>query len=233
MQTALKLKQKRQVAVITVKSERKKSVKKKRECEECENEWTFSHDKIRENESISSQSHTLFGDYGNIGRIRRRHHPRGTKRGRPRGSTRRGGGNGTLGRSLSSPGNGNVTTSGTPTGEDSSHSTSLTNLGAAEASFTTVPTPMKRGPGRPRLKTAGPIYQGTRGSPRTRKPIGPLVVPLGRSPGATPMTRSPVVSRAPSPSLSERSSHSTTGVPLGTPKVGSTGAVAKKEASGS
>lgn len=60
MQTALKLKQKRQVAVITVKSERKKSVKKKRECEECENEWTFSHDKIRENESISSQSHSKF-----------------------------------------------------------------------------------------------------------------------------------------------------------------------------
>ncbi|XP_011206736.2 chromatin-remodeling ATPase INO80 [Bactrocera dorsalis] len=172
-----------------------------------------------------AESPTLFGDYGNIGRIRRRHHPRGTKRGRPRGSTRRGGGNGSMGRSISSPGNANVTMPGTPGGEDGAHSTSLTNLGAAETTFTsTVPTPVKRGPGRPRLKTAGPTYAGTRGAPRTRKPIGPLVVPLGHSPGATPMTRSPAVSRAPSPSFSERSSYSATGAGISTSQAsGSSG----------
>lgn len=109
---------------------------------------------------------------------------------------------------------------------DVAHSTSLTNLGAAETSFTaTVPTPVKRGPGRPRLKTAGPTYQGTRGAPRTRKPIGPLVVPLGHSPGATPMTRSPAVSRAPSPSFSERSSYSAAGAGISTSQAsGSSGA---------
>lgn len=193
---------------------------------------TVMHNDDSDNEALivdcesplhGAESPTLFGDYGNIGRIRRRHHPRGTKRGRPRGSTRRGGGNGTMGRSLSSPGNANVTTPGTPGGEDAAHSTSLTNLG--ETSFTsTVPTPVKRGPGRPRLKTAGPTYQGTRGTPRTRKPIGPLVVPLGHSPGATPMTRSPAVSRAPSPSFSERSSYSATGVAISTSQAsGSSG----------
>ncbi|XP_011184935.1 chromatin-remodeling ATPase INO80 isoform X1 [Zeugodacus cucurbitae] len=195
---------------------------------------TVMHNDDSDNEALivdcesplhGAESPTLFGDYGNIGRIRRRHHPRGTKRGRPRGSTRRGGGNGTMGRSLSSPGNANVTTPGTPGGEDAAHSTSLTNLGAGETSFTsTVPTPVKRGPGRPRLKTAGPTYQGTRGTPRTRKPIGPLVVPLGHSPGATPMTRSPAVSRAPSPSFSERSSYSATGVAISTSQAsGSSG----------
>lgn len=65
---------------------------------------------------------------------------------------------------------------------------------------------MKRGPGRPRLKTGGPTHQGTRGAPRTRKPIGPLVVPLGQSPAATPLNRSPAISPAPSPAHSERSS---------------------------
>uniref|UniRef100_A0A0A1XBH9 Chromatin-remodeling ATPase INO80 n=1 Tax=Zeugodacus cucurbitae TaxID=28588 RepID=A0A0A1XBH9_ZEUCU len=195
---------------------------------------TVMHNDDSDNEALivdcesplhGAESPTLFGDYGNIGRIRRRHHPRGTKRGRPRGSTRRGGGNGTMGRSFSSPGNANVTTPGTPGGEDAAHSTSLTNLGAGETSFTsTVPTPVKRGPGRPRLKTAGPTYQGTRGTPRTRKPIGPLVVPLGHSPGATPMTRSPAVSRAPSPSFSERSSYSATGVAISTSQAsGSSG----------
>jgi len=49
--------------------------------------------------------------------VRRRHHPRGTKRGRPRGSTRRGGGHGTLQR-VSTPtspaiGTGTVTGMGT------------------------------------------------------------------------------------------------------------------------
>lgn len=45
----------------------------------------------------------LFDDC--LGPIRRRHHPRGTKRGRPRGSTRRGAGNGSISnRTSTSPG---------------------------------------------------------------------------------------------------------------------------------
>jgi len=58
----------------------------------------------------------------------------------------------------------------------------------------------KRGPGRPRSKTATPISRGTRGAPRARRPMGPLLVPLGRSPDATPPSSSPATSRAPSPS---------------------------------
>lgn len=69
---------------------------------------------------------------------------------------------------------------------------------------TALPMPVKRGPGRPRLKTGGPINQGLRGSPRTRKPMGPLVVPLGSSPATTPINRSPAISPAPSPAHSER-----------------------------
>lgn len=60
-------------------------------------------------------------------------------------------------------------------------------------------TPVKRGPGRPRLKPNGPGNQGHRGPPRLRKPIGPLVVPLGSSPAPTPPGRSPAMSPAPSP----------------------------------
>lgn len=93
--------------------------------------------------------------------------------------------------------------------------TSLTNpiykfvsLPDTPATFTGLTTPMgtppaslvKRGPGRPRSKTATPISRGTRGTPRTRRPIGPLLVPLGRSPNATPPGSSPATSRAPSPS---------------------------------
>lgn len=59
---------------------------------------------------------------------------------------------------------------------------------------------IKRGPGRPRLKTTGPINRGYRGAPRLRKPIGPLVVPLGQSPAPTPTVRSPAMSPAPSSS---------------------------------
>lgn len=62
--------------------------------------------------------------------------------------------------------------------------------------------PTKRGPGRPRLKPNGPGNQGHRAPIRIRKPIGPLVVPLGSSPAPTPPGRSPAMS--PAPSLHER-----------------------------
>ncbi|CAD7093605.1 unnamed protein product [Hermetia illucens] len=128
-----------------------------------------------------------FSGYGIIGRSKRRH-PRGTKRGRPRGS-KRGGGTGSLGRSDAPP---------SSTASSAGNTDNLTNTG--EGTFQpTVPPVIKRGPGRPRLKPSGPTNQGYRGAPRTRKPIGPLVVPLGQSPAATPLNRSPVMSPAPSP----------------------------------
>jgi len=43
----------------------------------------------------------------------------------------------------------------------------------------------RRGPGRPRLKPAGPGNQGTRGPRRPRKPVRPLPVPLGRGVSST------------------------------------------------
>lgn len=89
---------------------------------------------------------------------------------------------------------------------------SLTNIGDGVFTPTAVPTPVKRGPGRPRIKTGGPVNQGARGAPRTRKPIGPLVVPLpGSSPAATPINRSPAMSPAPSPAHSEKASTSSGG----------------------
>lgn len=85
----------------------------------------------------------------------------------------------------------------------------VTNTGEGLFTPTAVPTPVKRGPGRPRIKTGGPVNQGSRGAPRTRKPIGPLVVPLGSSPAATPINRSPAMSPAPSPAHSEKGTSST------------------------
>ncbi|XP_055921969.1 chromatin-remodeling ATPase INO80 [Eupeodes corollae] len=145
-------------------------------------------------------SPSMFNHFESIGRSRRRHHPRGTKRGRPRGS-RRGGGNGSLCRSGSTP------VRSTPSNESNLGGTTtehLTNSG--EGGFVPTITPVKRGPGRPRLKPGGPPNPGTRGTPRPRKPIGPLVVPLGQSPAATPVNRSPAISPAPSPA-SERSAY--------------------------
>ncbi|XP_059218024.1 LOW QUALITY PROTEIN: chromatin-remodeling ATPase INO80 [Stomoxys calcitrans] len=156
------------------------------------------------------ESPTLFDDFGGLGPIRRRHHPRGTKRGRPRGSTRRGGGNGsTLTRPASSPGQNSTTAHEGDTPLDQQQ---LTNTGDGLFTPTAVPTPVKRGPGRPRIKTGGPVNQGARGAPRTRKPIGPLVVPLGSSPAATPINRSPAMSPAPSPAMSMTSSSGQPGV---------------------
>lgn len=66
-------------------------------------------------------------------------------------------------------------------------------------------TPIRRGPGRPRLKPTGPGNQGFRIVSRPKKSVGPLVVPLGTSPMQTPtMGRSPAMSPAPS---SASSSH--------------------------
>lgn len=40
------------------------------------------------------------------------------------------------------------------------------------------PAPVRRGPGRPRLKPGGPCNQGGRGVSRPRKPARPLPVPI-------------------------------------------------------
>lgn len=53
---------------------------------------------------------------------------------------------------------------------------------------------VRRGPGRPRLKPNGPSNQGNRPIPKYRKPMTPLVVPLGSSPAPTPTVRSPAMS---------------------------------------
>ncbi|TMW54018.1 hypothetical protein DOY81_000886 [Sarcophaga bullata] len=90
-----------------------------------------------------SDSPNLFDDC--LGPIRRRHHPRGTKRGRPRGSTRRGGGNGTAStRTSTSPGQVSIasnsedaTTISTPPEPP------LTNTGEGVFTPTAVPTPLK------------------------------------------------------------------------------------------
>lgn len=53
------------------------------------------------------------------------------------------------------------------------------------------PIPVRRGPGRPRLKPGGPSHQGVRGITRPRKPARPLPVPIrsGNS-SNTPQTSS-------------------------------------------
>ncbi|XP_044741510.1 chromatin-remodeling ATPase INO80 [Chrysoperla carnea] len=118
----------------------------------------------------SSQTNLLFNSpYGNKRVVRG-----GTRRGRPRGS-RRGGGSGSKGREV-------VTT---PTsGVDSD--TSVGNNGSSSESVLMIDDtgesksmqPIRRGPGRPRLKPVGPGNQGTRGVVRPRKPVRPLPVPL-------------------------------------------------------
>ncbi|KAH8406673.1 hypothetical protein KR222_002340, partial [Zaprionus bogoriensis] len=159
----------------------------------------------------STESLNFLGEFGGISSVRRRHHPRGTKRGRPRGSTRRGGGHGSLQRvptpTATSPaiGTGTTTSPLPPSqqeagGNGEAANTPATFTGLANTMGTPPASLVKRGPGRPRSKTATPISRGTRGTPRTRRPIGPLLVPLGRSPNATPPGSSPVTSRATSPS---------------------------------
>ncbi|XP_016960527.1 chromatin-remodeling ATPase INO80 [Drosophila biarmipes] len=173
-----------------------------------------------------NESMNFLGDLSGISPMRRRHHPRGTKRGRPRGSTRRGGGHGSIPRVL-------TPTQATPPAVPSTPTQAAAGSGAAAGMATGASSPLpqqevsgggdnagvplseedygssptgqsgvscKRGPGRPRSKTATPISRGTRGAPRARRPMGPLLVPLGRSPDATPPSSSPATSRAPSPS---------------------------------
>lgn len=101
---------------------------------------------------------------------------RGGKRGRPRGSKRgyRGG--------LNKPG---------------PSSRVDTQSGDTDSATNNIESPLiRRGPGRPRLKPNGPSNQGQRVglAPKYRKPMAPLVVPLGVSPAPTPTIRSPAMS---------------------------------------
>lgn len=74
---------------------------------------------------------------------------------------------------------------------------------STDASVAPPEVKIRRGPGRPRLKPSGPANQGNRVTHKYRKPIGPLVVPLGSSPAPTPTPgRSPAMSPVPSPSPS-------------------------------
>lgn len=119
--------------------------------------------------------------------------PRGTRRGRPRGS-RRGGGTGSKGRdSLQpTPVTSTITSSTTMppvynSREDRSESrfnnasftvTSPIQEHSEDLTHTKMTPPIRRGPGRPRLKPVGPGNQGTRGTSRPRKAARPLPVPL-------------------------------------------------------
>lgn len=104
---------------------------------------------------------------------------RGNKRGRPRGSKR--GNRGGLSRDA-------IPIVVTP---------KSSNLEKIEQSFESSVDPnvnkVRRGPGRPRLKPNGPSNQGNRYIPKPRKPMAPLVVPLGSSPAQTPTVRSPAM----------------------------------------
>lgn len=143
-------------------------------------------------DSISNSSSQAFLVDDLVNR-RRKHPTRGSKRGRPRGS-RRGGNRGALSRSDITP------------------SVQTNSIDGSEPPYDTVPNVnvnvnrIRRGPGRPRLKPNGPSNQGNRSVQKYRKPIGPLVVPLGSSPAPTPTVRSPALSPvpSPSPSLNER-----------------------------
>ncbi|EDW49481.1 GM26914 [Drosophila sechellia] len=160
----------------------------------------------------------FLGDLSGISPMRRRHHPRGTRRGRPRGSTRRGGGHGSVPRVLTPTQAATPAVPATATQAAAAGTSSPLpqqevsgggdNAGVPlnEEEYRTSPSGQsagvscKRGPGRPRSKTATPVSRGTRGAPRARRPMGPLLVPLGRSPDDTPPGSSPATSRAPSPS---------------------------------
>lgn len=134
--------------------------------------------------STSSSQAYLIDDLGN----RRRKHPtRGSKRGRPRGSRR--GNRGALNRSDSAA----PATLSTSVDSGIAPSESVSYETVANANINRV----RRGPGRPRLKPNGPANQGNRAPYKYhRKPIGPLVVPLGSSPASTPL---PSPSPSPSP----------------------------------
>lgn len=133
--------------------------------------------------STSSSQAYLVDDLGN----RRRKHPvRGSKRGRPRGSRR--GNRGALSRSDTAP----------PVAMSLSADSGIAVTESPSYETVASANVVRRGPGRPRLKPNGPANQGNRAPYKYhRKPIGPLVVPLGSSPASTPLP-------SPSPSLHER-----------------------------
>ncbi|KAJ9576388.1 hypothetical protein L9F63_006744, partial [Diploptera punctata] len=126
---------------------------------------------------------------------------RGAKRGRPRGSRRgilttRGRGitvnltNSDLGldfRVMSKESNNNI-------GDPCEPNEPIATSGHPQS------IPVKRGPGRPRLRPVGPGHQGSRGPPRPRKAPKPLPVPL-RSGSGTPsaLQTSPSVSASSTP----------------------------------
>lgn len=68
-----------------------------------------------------------------------------------------------------------------PTPSTSTSASTSASAASSTSSSHPLSIPVKRGPGRPRLKPTGPTNQGYRGTPRPRKPVGPLVVPLGQS----------------------------------------------------
>lgn len=121
--------------------------------------------------SNSSSQTFLVDDLAN----RYRKHPtRGAKRGRPRGSRR--GNRGGLNR------------------PDIRTEIQSIDLDSSTNSVESPVNRIRRGPGRPRLKPNGPSNQGQRQIPKYRKPMAPLVVPLGSSPAPTPTIRSPAMS---------------------------------------
>ncbi|EDV98617.1 chromatin-remodeling ATPase INO80 [Drosophila grimshawi] len=163
---------------------------------------------VVDGDSPATESMNFLGDFDSMPSVRRRHHTRGARRGRPRGSTRRGGGHGSLQRvpTPTLPTVGGTTTSPLPqqevvSGEAASGpSVLLLEEDTYPSTMSTPPASLaKRGPGRPRSKTSMPVSRGSRGAPRARRPMGPLLVPLGRSPDDTPPASSPATSRAPSP----------------------------------
>ncbi|KFB50887.1 AGAP005035-PA-like protein [Anopheles sinensis] len=137
---------------------------------------------------------------------------RGTsKRGRPRGS-RRGGAVGSG--STRQPGTSDQQSPAVTDGGDSVQ-IPPSSLAGPTANSGTTPQ-IRRGPGRPRLKTNGPSNQGTRGSHarqtiRIRKPIGPLVVPLGGQSSSASAAVNRLASPLPTTSTSRPATPSSSG----------------------
>lgn len=127
--------------------------------------------------SNSSSQTFLVDDLAN--RYHRKPPTRGGKRGRPRGSKR--GNRGGLSR--------DTMTDGIKATVSSQERTEQTYESSVDSTVK-----IRRGPGRPRLKPNGPSNQGNRHIPKQRRPMAPLVVPLGSSPAPTPTIRSPAMS---------------------------------------
>ncbi|XP_052873524.1 chromatin-remodeling ATPase INO80 [Anopheles cruzii] len=97
-----------------------------------------------------------------------------SKRGRPRGS-RRG--------AVAVIGSGRATVVEQPSSELDPSNPTVSPASTSLPATNSVASQLRRGPGRPRLKAKGPSNQGNRfharQTIRIRKPIGPLMVPLG------------------------------------------------------